>query len=540
MIQNQNRLSLKEQIGQLIVVRASGYLFDHQIRYPAWEASNSQLQQWLRELNLGGVILLGGSSIELQARTQQLQSWAKTPLLIAADIEEGVGQRFPGATWFPPPMALGDIYSKNPDLAMEYACKMGAVTAVEAQAIGINWLLAPVVDVNNNPDNPVINVRAFGDNPQTASDLAAAFIQGAKSAAILTTAKHFPGHGDTATDSHLHLPSLPHSEARLASIELPPFEKAIATGVDSVMTAHLLIPAWDRDFPATLSAKILNQLRQQLGFDGLVVTDALIMGGITKFAPPEEVAVMAIEAGSDVLLMPDNPEIAISAIYNAVRSGRIKETRIYQSLNRIGQAKAKVLLTQSSVTQPSVAQLSTVEAQATVAGILQNSMRTGGKLPLQLKSTPESRNLIVVDDILNSSFLDIHVPAIFIPQQFDYQRQIVDCNTLDCVLADSRPTLLQIFIRGNPFRGMAGLTNQAQAIYQQLLQRNQLEGLIIYGSPYVLDWFSAVLPQDFPWVFTYGQNPLAQAIALATLGNLSGDHHTSDLEKLDLEQNFGF
>ncbi|MGL5078518.1 MAG: glycoside hydrolase family 3 N-terminal domain-containing protein, partial [Waterburya sp.] len=146
-------LSLKEQIAQMIVVRASGYLFDHQIRYPAWEASNAQLQQWLEEFNLGGVILLGGSSIELQKRSQQLQSWANLPLLIAADIEEGIGQRFPGGTWFPPPMALGAIYEQNPELAQQYAWQMGKITAQEALTVGINWLLAPVVDVNNNPDN---------------------------------------------------------------------------------------------------------------------------------------------------------------------------------------------------------------------------------------------------------------------------------------------------------------------------------------------------------------------------------------------------
>ncbi|MEY4519613.1 MAG: hypothetical protein RLZZ499_2213, partial [Cyanobacteriota bacterium] len=233
MKQDWRSLSLKEQIAQMIIVRASGHLFDHQIRYPAWEANNQQLKTWLTEFNLGGVILLGGSSVELQARSQQLQSWANIPLFIAADIEEGIGQRFPGGTWFPPPMALGKIYEQNPDLARQYAYQMGEVTAQEALAVGINWLLAPVVDVNNNPDNPAINIRAFGDRPEVVANLTTAFIQGAKSTAVLTTAKHFPGHGDTSTDSHLDLPALNHSESRLAEIELPPFEQAIAAGVDS-------------------------------------------------------------------------------------------------------------------------------------------------------------------------------------------------------------------------------------------------------------------------------------------------------------------
>ncbi|MGL5834791.1 MAG: glycoside hydrolase family 3 N-terminal domain-containing protein, partial [Waterburya sp.] len=269
--QDWQSLSLKEQIAQMIVVRASGHLFDHQIRYPAWEANHQQLKIWLTELNLGGVILLGGSSAELKMRSQQLQSWAKIPLFIAADIEEGIGQRFPGGTWFPPPMALGQIYQNNPDLARQYASQMGEVTGKEALAVGINWLLAPVVDVNNNPDNPAINIRAFGDRPEVVADLTTAFIQGAKSTAVLTTAKHFPGHGDTSTDSHLDLPALNHSESRLAAIELPPFEQAIAAGVDSVMTAHLLIAAWDNQCPATLSRKIVTEiLRNRLGFSSLV------------------------------------------------------------------------------------------------------------------------------------------------------------------------------------------------------------------------------------------------------------------------------
>ncbi|MBE9044120.1 beta-glucosidase [Pleurocapsales cyanobacterium LEGE 10410] len=504
-------LSLKEQIAQMIVVRASGYLFDHQIRYPAWEASNAQLKKWLEKFNLGGVILLGGSSVELQARSHQLQSWAKLPLLIAADIEEGIGQRFPGGTWFPPPMALSAIYQQNPGLAQQYAVQMGEITAREALAIGINWLLAPVVDVNNNPDNPVINIRAFGDRPEVVTALTRAFIKGAKSYPVLTTAKHFPGHGDTATDSHLDLPALPHAESRLATVELPPFEEAIAQGVDSVMTAHLLIPAWDRDRPVTLSSEIVTKkLRKQLGFDGLVVTDALIMGGITQYASPEEVAVMAVEAGSDILLMPDDPEVAIAAIDDAVKSGRISPQRIQQSLERIWQSKKKV--TEATPTPD----LCVTQARATVDSILRDSLQQS-KVSLIPNLTQDSRNLIVVDDVLKAAYLDINSPAVAIPQGFNYQRQIVDSNTLDCILSDSRPTLLQIFIRGNPFRGNAGLTANAKYIYQQLITNGQVEGIVVYGSPYVVQWLKGFIPQDLPWAFSYGQMEQAQAIALQAL-----------------------
>ena len=449
-------LSLKEQIAQMIIVRASGHLYDHQIRYPAWEANNRQLQTWLAEFNLGGVILLGGSSVELQARSQQLQSWANIPLFIAADIEEGIGQRFPGGTWFPPPMALSQIYEADPALAQQYAEVMGEITAKEALSVGINWLLAPVVDVNNNPDNPAINIRAFGDRPQVVADLTTAFIRGAKSTVALTTAKHFPGHGDTSTDSHLDLPALDHSESRLAEIELPPFQQAIAAGVDSVMTAHLSIPVWDKHLPATLSPKIVTEvLRQRLNFSGLVITDALIMGGITKYADPATVAVMAVQAGTDILLMPENPEVAIAAIYEAVQSGKIESSRIESSLARIWQAKQHIF----NVPKPET-ELFGDRAKTTVEAIVKGSLQHN-QIKCQINASEISikgRNLIVVDDVLNTAYLDLNSPAITVPQQHGYQRQIVDSQTLDCILLDERPTLLQVFIRGNPFRGHAGLT----------------------------------------------------------------------------------
>ncbi|MBF2020458.1 MAG: beta-glucosidase [Hydrococcus sp. C42_A2020_068] len=509
------QLSLKEQIGQMVVVRASGYLFDRQIRYPAWEPPAAKLRYWLQTLNLGGVILLGGSAAEIALRSQQLQSWATIPLFIGADIEEGVGQSFAGATWFPPPMAIGAIAEQDRDRAKYYATQMGAITAQEALAIGINWIYAPVADVNNNPDNPVINVRSFGDTPEVVGQLITAFIEGAKSYPVLTTAKHFPGHGDTATDSHLDLPVLPHAASRLAEVELPPFQSAIAAGVDSIMSAHLLIPAWDSDRPATLSQPILTgQLRQQLGFAGLIVTDALIMGGVANYASPEEVAVMAVEAGADILLMPGDPEVAIEAVDRAVRSGRLSEAKIHESIERIWQAKRKILRDKTEKESLFfISQLEQPAAIQTVDRILRESMQVGGSLPLKPSSEEKGRNLIVVDDLLNCDFLDRHTPAVTIPKQLGYELQLVDQTTLNFVGDDPRKTLLQVFIRANPFRGIAGLTPQARDFYEKLLQGGSIQGLIIYGSPYILEWFRSQLPSELPWIFSYGQIERAQAIA---------------------------
>ncbi len=517
-----SQLTLREKIGQLIVVRTTGYLFDHQIRYPAWEATNSQLQTWLSELNLGGVILLGGSCAEITDRTQQLQQWAKTPLLICADIEEGVGQRFTGASWFPPPMALGKIAEADLDLAQEYAYQMGKVTAEEALAIGVNWILAPVADVNNNPQNPVINVRAFSDNHEIVAKLAQSFIKGTQNHRILTTAKHFPGHGDTSTDSHLTLPIIEHSDRRLTEIELVPFQQAINQGVDTVMTAHLLVKTWDAKSPATLSHSILTQqLREKMAFDGLIVTDALVMGGVANYAKSEEICVKAIQAGADILLMPENPEIAINSLEKAIKSGIISEKRIDVSLQRIAQAKNKLFSQATSLTLNSI---SSNKSKTTINDISKASISKGGKLPL--KKATEGINLIVVDDLLNSDFLDRQSPCVTIPESYGYHSQIFDRRNLHLIkylLSNQQDILLQIFLRGNPFRGEAGLSNLAQNIYEKLLKSDRLCGLIIYGSPYLLGWFMPKLQNDIPWIFSYGQMPSTQQLTCQQLFALSSN-----------------
>jgi beta-glucosidase len=536
-----DNLSLPELVAQMFVVRASGCLFDHQIRYREWEPTASKLRYYLEKLGVGGVILVGGSAAELAVRSHQLQSWAKFPLLLAADIEEGVGQRFAGATWFGPPMAIAQVAQHDSEAADRYAEQMGAVTAIEARAIGLNWILAPVVDVNNNPDNPVINVRAFGETPEIVGKLAAAFIRGAAQHPVLTTAKHFPGHGDTAVDSHLELPVLPHSPARLAQVELPPFVEAIAAGADAVMSAHLLIPAWDAEFPATLSRKILiGKLREELGFEGLIVTDALVMGAIANKYGPNEAAVLAAEAGADVLLMPLDPEGAILAVCEAVTQGRLSIAQIKESVKRIWSAKAKVGLPISDPPQPPQASgrsknlqsiklidlslLANPQARSTAADILRDSLKFGGTLPLMAKKPPENqllRNLIIVDDVLGCEFLGKHTPAIALPEQFGYELQLIDDRT--GAIADNTaaehfsPTLLQIFIRGNCFRGSAGLTEAAQDWFKKLLNTGELQAVLIYGSPYVLEQFLPHLPPSIPYVFCFGQMPTAQSLAIELL-----------------------
>jgi len=531
-------LELPALVAQMIIVRASGFLFDHQIRYPQWEPPTKTLRHWLENLGIGGVILLGGSAAELALRTQQLQEWAKIPLLLAADVEEGVGQRFPGATWFPPPMALAAIAQTDLTQALLYSEQMGATIAQEAQAIGLNWVLAPVVDVNNNPQNPVINVRAFGESVDIVSQLTVAFIQGAQRFPVLTVAKHFPGHGDTAVDSHLELPVIAHSLERLQQVELPPFQAAIAAGVDSVMSAHLQIPALDATYPATLSDRVLTRLlRQHLGFTGLIVTDALIMGAISQQYGANEAAVLAVEAGADILLMPADPEGAIQAVCHAVEEGRIPLDQIQASVERIWQAKQKVCspnlygeashawenLAPTVHPQDITERLAQPEAIALVDTILRKSITVNRpqSLTVTLPTQQEPyRNLILMDTALNSKEVGLHTPAVTIPAKYGYQLEVIDSQTpvlSPTDLSAHSPTLLQLFLRDNPFRGSAKLTKTAQDWLNFLRQTNQLQALVLYGSPYILQHFLPQLTADIPYVFTYGQMPQAQAIALETL-----------------------
>lgn len=521
------------QVAQMLVVRASGYLFDHQILYPTWEPQANTLRHYLQDLAVGGVIVLGGSAAEIALRSQQLQDWAKVPLFMAADIEEGVGQRFSGATWFAPPMALAEIAKTEPKTAAHLATEMGAYTAQEALAIGLNWVLAPITDVNNNPQNPVINVRAFGETLEVVSQLATAFIQGAQQHPVLTTAKHFPGHGDTATDSHLDLPVIPHALERLQSLEYLPFKAAIAAGVDSVMSAHLLIPDLDETYPATLSPRILTgELREALGFDGIIVTDALVMGAIADRYGANEAAVLAVEAGADVLMMPLDPPGAIQAICEAVESGRISADRILASLERIWRAKQKIFTLELSEKgthhhdweqRPpapiQLDQLAQAAAQQAAAQILEKSSQFRGIIPA---AEGFARNVIVVDDLIGCDFLNRKAPAITIPQLHGYQTlYLVDRHSptqpYELVQSNPEPTILQLFIRGNPFRGSAELSQLAKDWFDALLQAGQLRGLVVYGSPYTLEMFVPLLPPEMPYGFSYGQMPMAQAIALQSL-----------------------
>jgi beta-glucosidase-like glycosyl hydrolase len=287
-------------------------------------------------LGVGGFILFGGEADAVRALTDELRRRAPHPLLVASDLERGAGQQFRGATPLPPAAAIGSL---GDEAVSEHA---GELTAREARALGVNWIYAPVADVDLEPENPIIGVRAFGTEPDAVAAHVAAWVRGCGRGRALSCAKHFPGHGRTVGDSHIERPAVRVAREALES-DLRPFRAAVEAGVDSMMTAHVVYPALDPDGPATLSPRILHDLlRGEMGFDGLVVTDALVMDGLVEGTTEAAAAVRALDAGCDVLLYPKDVEAVIHAIERAVADGRLARGRVDEALRRIASAAARV------------------------------------------------------------------------------------------------------------------------------------------------------------------------------------------------------
>jgi beta-N-acetylhexosaminidase len=328
-------LSLEEKVAQLIMARFYGHYVS------ASSDEYERLVQLVTVYKVGGLAVFQGDVYESAVLLNRLQGLSRVPLLVAADYERGITMRTRRGTPFPDAMALGA--TRNPD----YAYAAGRAMANEARALGVHQNFAPVADVNNNPANPVINTRSFGEDPQLVSTMAGAFIRGLNDGGVISTVKHFPGHGDTNVDSHLDLPILPFGRRRLDSLELAPFRNAVAQGVTSVMVAHLEVPALDPTpgLPISLSfPAITGVLKGEMGFQGLVITDAMDMRGLVRGFPAGEAAVRALKAGVDILLLPAGERIAIDAIAAAVRRGEITVARIDSSVRKVLMAKQWLLL----------------------------------------------------------------------------------------------------------------------------------------------------------------------------------------------------
>jgi len=323
-------MTLEEKVGQLLLAYSYSYYKSKDDR------EFVKLSKLIEENKIGGIMFSRGNVYEVAMLANQFQSKSKLPLLISADMEYGVAMRISRTTEFPSNMGISATRST------EYAYKMGQVIAKEARALGIHQNYAPSVDLNNNPENPIINTRAFSEKIDLTNSMSKAFVQGLQNSGLIATAKHFPGHGDTDIDSHKDLPVLPFKKSRLDALELQPFKAVVSDGIMSVMVGHLALPkiVEDESVPATLSKEITSEiLRHEMGFNGLVVTDAMTMSGVRKGFSTGEAAVMAINAGNDLLLMSPDMDVAHQELVEAVKSNKITRTRLDDSVRRILIAK---------------------------------------------------------------------------------------------------------------------------------------------------------------------------------------------------------
>jgi len=485
---------------------------------------------WVENLELGGVIVSTGTPLHIADKMNRLQRRAKLPLLVSADFEAGTTLRMATATPFPTQMGIAA--TGNP----EYARVMGRVTAAEGRAVGVHLAFAPVADVNSNPDNPIINTRSFGGDPRDVARFVTAAIEGMREGGILSTAKHFPGHGDTETDSHLALPTITAPWSRFDTLELVPFRAAIAAGVDAVMTAHIALPALDNGErrAGTLSPAILTGiLRDSLGYQGLVATDALDMGAIAKEIGPSEAVVRAFEAGSDLLLMPTNPAAAIDAMVQAIESGRISRERLDASVRRILEFKQRMGLFENRfvdldqvrrvvANDQFLAQAREITEHSLV--LLKDSLGTVARL----RQAPRSVALISVSDRplgrtlaaeLRSAGYTVNSVEVGAEPTAEQRSRV------DAALRNSPLTILATAVRWGSARGSIGLS-PATAQFLDGVARRQPTVLVSFGSPYVI----RQVPSASSYLIGWASTAMAERAVAGALADKTAITGTAPIE----------
>ncbi|MBO9542165.1 hypothetical protein J7643_16375 [bacterium] len=438
----------------------------------------------------------------------RLREAAPIPLLVAADLEMGAGQHFDEASCFPHAMAFGA--TGNPD----FAWHLGRLTALEARSVGVNWVLAPVADVNSNPDNPIINVRSFGGDPQQVAAFVAAFVRGCEAHGAIACAKHFPGHGDTADDSHSCLATVNANAERLAALEWVPFEAAIAAGVGSVMSAHVAVPALDPSGrPATLSAPILQgALRGRLGYEGLVVSDALIMGGVTGSFSEAETAVEALKAGCDVLLMPPNPKGALEAVLAAVASGELTEARIDEALSRVLALKQRVLAATPDVETHALRHEAETLARDVAEGALTVLQARPDALPLDLSA---AFHLVIDDDGDAEAYAPwaeaLRARSFAAPEVIRRESSAEELAMLASRLRPGQPVLCAVFSTIKAWKERIDLAPEHVAFLERLGAMGHAVYAVSFSNPYL----ARQLPGAAAFVCAYSDHPASQQAALA-------------------------
>jgi beta-N-acetylhexosaminidase len=532
-------LALDEKIGQLFVYPATGRFMNEE------SAEYRALVHQVRDNRVGGILWYLLSDVSETARLdRRLQAIARRPLLIAADLEAGVGMRFLDTTSWPWPMAVAATGDPS------FAEREGRIVAEEARSLGVNQLYAPVADVNVDPANPAINVRSYGEDPETVGRFVAAFVRGVQSGGVLATAKHFPGHGDTRIDSHRALPVLHADRERLERVELVPFRAAIAAGVGAVMTAHLSIPSLDatpapvralapgenpetddpseiaRDatVPASMSPAIVEGLlRRELGFAGLVLTDAVDMGGIVDHFDPGEAAVRAILAGGDQVIKSPDTDAAIAGVRRAVANGRISEARLDQSVARILEAKRRFPAPDPDPEAP-FRVVDRPEHRALAEEIAARAVTLVREAPGALPLAVTQRVVhLVVNDVASVAApgrelareLELRfgrAPQTFV---FDPRSRAEDVEPLVEASSGANAVLVSLFVRVRTGSGKLVLPEAARDAIGRLSSSGVRLVGVSFGNPYV----AADLPGLTTYLAAYGDQPVMQiAVARAIFG----------------------
>jgi beta-N-acetylhexosaminidase len=535
------KMTVDEKIGQLVHIGINAsFLNQESNEYKA-------LRRQIVENKVGGIVVFVGGVYETVHLVNRMQVLAKIPLLISADFETGVGMRFMETVNFPWNMAIAA--AGNTD----FARRQGELVAREARALGVQQVFAPVIDVNNNADNPVINVRAYSEDPDDVARYGIAFTQGLQSRNVLATAKHFPGHGDTNVDSHRGLPVINLSRERLEKIELAPFRKLIDAGVGSVMISHISLPQVDpvvvqplkqptrsmygdsavvtegTTMPATLSANVIQQmLKKEMNFDGLIVTDAMDMNGLTLYFHQDEGAVRAILAGNDVLLKPSDADASIRGVREALKSGRLTEQRINESVRKqlawkyeLGLVKQKITPIEAIdtiVSSPQTRQLAEEIANNAITLVNDDNKNLPvqkGRRVVFLAITNGEDRFVVGTSFMNAlRSRGLTVERIVIEERSnekDVRDAIARAKNAELVIAG-----LYGRVRSGA-RNSVGLPDTGVRVLQEVLKENPRTINVSFGNPYLLKDFPAMKT----YIVAYGDMTALQwAAARAIMGEI--------------------
>lgn len=496
------QMSLREKIAQMVVANIIPENMDLN------SAEFKKYKALCEQTKVGGFIFFKGSMNDYVRVSNALQSYSETPLLLSADFERGIKMRVTDGAIFPNNMAIGA--TDNPELSY----KMGKEVARQTRLLGIHQNYAPVCDVNNNPNNPIINVRSFGEDPNLVSKMSDAMIKGLQEGGVIATAKHFPGHGDTEIDSHNDLPVLNFTMDRLNSIELVPFKNAIDKKVMSVMIAHLSFPELETDthIPASLSPNIVQGLLiDKMGFNGLVVTDALNMKGITKYYSTGEVAVMCVNAGIDLILMPLSEDKTVDAIESAVNSGKISEERINRSVEKILKAKEWLgLFNNKYVSEENISQnVITSESSILSQQIADESITLVKDENNTLPIDPAKKTLIVIisegGESDNTSYLKSNAGGYLQNYEIIGSNEISNINP-----AGYEKIIFAVYAKVRYGTGKISISPENSSLITQISQAHGGTIVLSLGSPYLLKEF----PNVNNYICAYGDSDVSINAAL--------------------------